>query len=117
MEVTCLVLSILAVLGQIGFVWYFRFWVRSLKPSEDTSEALREEWASFRRAMQLEWDETYQKMRSIAGRIDRSKREIKDGKGQSPSWDGVPEAPPLPPEILANRAMLAKRGMVFPGGR
>lgn len=110
MEVTCLILSVLAVLGAVGSA----FFSRSSKPSSrflsqfsDDTERLKEDWKAFRRQMLAEWEEAHHKLRSIAGRIDRQKRTDKaEAAGEAPP-DGVMEDP----VAAINRAFLRQRGI------
>lgn len=113
MEVTCLVLSILALVVATGSAWF----LRSRKPSsahlEAFSDRLQDEWRTFRRQMLDEWENNHHKLRSIAGRIDRQQRKEKENQSEE---EASPAAPGAPMDIAAfNRAMLRSRGVNFPG--
>ena len=113
MEVTCLVFSTLALAIAIGSAWYSRSSRQSLGSSTEFSEkleAFQDQWRSFKRQMMDEWESTDHKLRSIAGRIDRAKREAKKN-GQEP-LDGDEEvAPGSVDEAAINRAILRARGV------
>lgn len=113
MEVTCLVLSILAILGAIGSAWFSRSLKPSSVPWEAFSDRLQDEWRTFRRQMLEEWENSHHKLRSIAGRIDRQRRTDKEGQPEKEDESGPP---PGTLDIAAfNRAMLRSRGVNFPG--
>lgn len=93
-----------------GCVLRFRSSSSSSRPSPESSqssssddpETLREEWRSFKRQMEGEWDGWHQRLRSLLGRV--AKQQARD-KAEAPEEE-VPEGAPtdgVSPAMLFGR--------------
>lgn len=87
--------SALALGGSIGFLFYWRSLRPSCRSSQGSShelEAQLRDWESRMKVLETEWEEVFDKFRSLIGRAERAKRKdrpsgpsvLRGGEGDFP---------------------------------
>lgn len=99
----------------LGSVSFWRSSKLSSVLSEASLEKLVEENRSFKRNMTGEWEDAYHKLRSMAGRLDRLKRTMKEAEPEAEPPEPFPAngqgAGSAPSLAELNRQMLRARGI------